>query len=110
MTKNYLRMIFVLQQRTYFQHPCRINWTTKVSIITLCLKKNGVNLCPSWMKNIIESELWIKSKAAPDNSDCDASARVPHKKKEMNGVLHACDQQGKKISNNKVSQTPTTIL
>ena len=36
-----------------------------------------------------EIKILAASKAAPANYDSDMSARVPHKKKEMNGVLPA---------------------
>ena len=55
-------MTFVLQLRTEFQHPFRVNYKTKIRIIDPFPTKNGVNLCKLWRENITESELWIKSK------------------------------------------------
>ena len=44
----------------------------------------------------------LASKAEPDDSDSDASANVPFKKKASTGVLQAQNQQGKKTPNHKV--------
>ena len=44
------------------------------------------------------------SKAAPSNFYSDASAKVPQKKKESNGVLTARKQQGRKNPKYKDSQ------
>ena len=61
-TNNYLRMRFVLQLRTDFQHPCRMKWNTKINIIAPCPTNNSVILCKPQRKNITEREMWLKSK------------------------------------------------
>ena len=55
-TENSTRIILALQLRTYFQHPCRINWRSKMKIITTCPTKDGMSFYPEWRKNITESK------------------------------------------------------
>ena len=48
-----------------------------------------------------QTKIHASSKAAPSNSDSDASPKIPRKKKAMNGVRTARNNQGKKPPNNK---------
>ena len=59
---NYLRMRFVLQLRTYFLHPCRINWRKKLRTMLTHPMKNGMTFCSPWRLKITGKEPRIKSK------------------------------------------------
>ena len=61
-TNNYLSMKFGLQLIIYLQHPCRMRWKMKIRTISTCPMNNGVTFCSPWRKNIIDSNLCLKSK------------------------------------------------
>ena len=61
-TNNSLRIKFALKLGKDFQYPYRMNFTTKIIIIYPCLTNNVVVFCKPWRQNIIESDMWIKSK------------------------------------------------
>ena len=60
--KNFLRMIFMFQLRTYFQHPCGIKRKTNIRTISPFPANNGVTLYPPWRWKITESNIRLKSK------------------------------------------------
>ena len=61
-TSNYLIIIFALQQGTNFQHPCRTNQTTNVSIFASCPTKNNVTFFSPGRQKRTQIDLHLKSK------------------------------------------------
>ena len=57
-----MRMRFLFQLDTDFQHPCIMIWMIRKKAIAPWPTKNGVTSCPPWGQNIIESKMWLKSK------------------------------------------------
>ena len=99
-TNSYLRMRLSLQPGVDFQHPCRMEWIDKDKDYSSLPHTEWCDLLYTMeekynpKQEADQIKILAASKAAPANFYSDASAKVPQKKKESNGVLKACNQKG----------------